>query len=78
MQRATNDFSVSLLDKSGSDRIELLKSYHLVLSKCDQETVNLNSLERLKSELVCPSLLAAKDKSVRVLVACCLADILRL
>lgn len=78
MQRATNDFSVSLLNKSGNERIELLKSLHLKLSRCDQESINLNSLDNLKSELVSPSLLAAKDKSVRVLVACCLADILRL
>lgn len=86
MQRATTDFSTSLLQKNGSERLEVLKvcfiaefkNYHQKLSKCDQESVNLNSLDILKSELVSPSLLAAKDKSVKVLVSCCLADILRL
>lgn len=86
MQRATTDFSMSVLKKNGSERLEVLKvyyvaefkNYHQKLSKCDQESIKLNSLDNLKSELVSPSLLAAKDKSVKVLVACCLADILRL
>ena len=40
--------------------------------------MNLTSLATLTNELISPELLSTKDKTVKVLVGCCLADILRL
>ena len=76
----------SLLDKSGTELLTLLqvttlykvKNVHSTLSKAHQESINLSSLEVLKSELISPCLLSSKNKSVKTLVACCLADFLRL
>jgi sister-chromatid-cohesion protein PDS5 len=44
----------------------------------EQENVDLKALVPLKRELVAEQLLFHKDKGVKILTACCLADILRL
>jgi sister-chromatid-cohesion protein PDS5 len=51
---------------------------HEELKRLDQDCVDVASLNTVKTELVMPSLVQHKDKGVKSLVACCLADILRL
>ncbi|KAI9202801.1 armadillo-type protein [Polychytrium aggregatum] len=55
-----------------------LKKTHLELSQLEQETCDTQSLSVLRKDLLSHSLLAHKDKGVRIYTACCLADILRL
>lgn len=48
------------------------------LSELDQATVDLSSLEKVKSDLVNKKLLKNTNLGVQIYVACCLSDILRL
>jgi sister-chromatid-cohesion protein PDS5 len=61
---------------STSNLCNLLKELHDELSKMDQHTVVISSLSRVKKELY--SLISHKDKYVKILVACCIADVLKL
>ena len=54
------------------------KELHLMLAKFEQESVDTTVLSNIRKELISRSLLASKDKAVKALTACCIADILRL
>ena len=56
----------------------LKKELHLQLSKLDQELIDTTSISNVRKELVSRSIIASKDKAVRALAACCIADVLRL
>ncbi|KAJ3163478.1 hypothetical protein HDU86_000057 [Geranomyces michiganensis] len=51
---------------------------HDDLAKMEQETVDLQSLMTVQKDLRAPSLISHRDKGVKALTACCLAEILRL
>lgn len=44
----------------------------------DQDHVDRSELIGLADQLVAPGLIKHKDKAVRILIACCIANILRL
>lgn len=54
------------------------QTLHKELAPLDQDLIDTSSLDAVKKELVSPSLLQAKDKGVKALTACCIADLLRL
>lgn len=58
--------------------LKKLNTLHKQLAALDQETVDTNSLNTARSDLVNTSLLLHKDRGVKAYTACCLADILRL
>ncbi|KAG9103997.1 hypothetical protein FRC06_006261 [Ceratobasidium sp. 370] len=51
---------------------------HAELSSIDQDNVDTNTLQGVRKELISTSILLHKDKGVRALAACCIADLLRL
>ncbi|KAJ3152811.1 hypothetical protein HDU89_001014 [Geranomyces variabilis] len=57
---------------------EPLLKLHNDLAKMEQETVDLQSLSTVQKDLRAPSLMSHRDKGVKALTACCLAEILRL
>ncbi|KAJ3207768.1 hypothetical protein HDU82_003319 [Entophlyctis luteolus] len=61
-----------------TDLVSRLKDLHSQLNKLEQETVDATSLIGIAKNLVSPSLVSHKDKAVKSLVSCCLADVLRL
>ncbi|KAI8836864.1 armadillo-type protein [Chytridium lagenaria] len=61
-----------------NELVKRLKDLHGQLSKLDQEDIDKSSLHGVRKDLISRSLFMHKDKAVRVLTACCLADILRL
>lgn len=63
---------------SHAELVKRLTSVHDQLRDFDQDTVDTSSLDRCADELVDPTLLLHKDKSVKALVAACIVDILRL
>ncbi|KAI8615015.1 armadillo-type protein [Chytriomyces sp. MP71] len=63
---------------STNELVARLKDLHSQLSALEQETVDLATVQATASHLVQPSLLGHRDKGVRSLVACSLADVLRL
>lgn len=63
---------------SHAELVKRLTSVHDQLRDFDQDTVDTSSLDRCAQELVDPTLLLHKDKSVKALVAACIVDILRL
>ncbi|KAJ3508895.1 hypothetical protein NLJ89_g5509 [Agrocybe chaxingu] len=58
--------------------LKKLKTLHTQLAALDQETVDTNSLNTVRTELIHTSLLLHKDRGVKAYTACYLADILRL
>ncbi|CAA7268353.1 unnamed protein product [Cyclocybe aegerita] len=58
--------------------LKKLKTLHTQLAALDQETVDTNSLNTVRTELIHTSLLLHKDRGVKAYTSCCLADILRL
>ncbi|EFP78251.2 uncharacterized protein PGTG_04207 [Puccinia graminis f. sp. tritici CRL 75-36-700-3] len=48
------------------------------LKEFDQEAVDRDSLSAVRAELIQPILIVHKDKTVKALVACCIANLLRL
>ncbi|KAJ3411005.1 hypothetical protein HDV05_002913 [Chytridiales sp. JEL 0842] len=58
--------------------LKRLKDLQDQLSKLQQDSVDLSTLQLARKDLVNPSLMMHKDKGVKAWVACCLADILRL
>ncbi|KAF8156995.1 armadillo-type protein [Crassisporium funariophilum] len=58
--------------------LKKLNALHTQLAMLDQETVDVNSLNTARTELIHVSLLLHKDRGVKAYTACCLADILRL
>ncbi|KAJ3294891.1 hypothetical protein HDU79_010270 [Rhizoclosmatium sp. JEL0117] len=60
------------------DLVARLKELHFALARFEQETVDVSSLASTAKNLVSPSLTQHRDKAVRALAACCLADVLRL
>ncbi|KAJ3216246.1 hypothetical protein HDU67_009756 [Dinochytrium kinnereticum] len=61
-----------------NELVKRLKDLHSQLSQLEQEEVDKSSLQVVRKDLVSRSLFMHKDKAVRILTACCLADILRL
>ncbi|KAL1924376.1 uncharacterized protein VTP21DRAFT_7411 [Calcarisporiella thermophila] len=74
-------FSLPLVSSSSISTTELisrLKRLNEELSSIEQGEINIGSLKRITNDLVHRSLISHKDKRVRSLVACSLADLLRL
>ncbi|KAG0146246.1 hypothetical protein CROQUDRAFT_107255 [Cronartium quercuum f. sp. fusiforme G11] len=74
-------FNQSLVKDAKLTTNELIKrlySLHQELANLRQEDVETDSLSKIHKELIHPSLLVHKDKTVKALVACHLADMLRL
>jgi hypothetical protein len=71
-------FNQSLVTKSLTTPMlcSRLKELHEELSKLDQQVVVKDSLSSVKKELF--TLISHKDRYVKILVACCISDILRL
>ncbi|GAA5984565.1 hypothetical protein JCM10908_003401 [Rhodotorula pacifica] len=63
---------------SHAELAKRLTSVHDQLRDFDQDTVDTSSLDKCAAQLVDPTLLLHKDKSVKALVAACIVDILRL
>ncbi|KAI9015984.1 armadillo-type protein [Hyaloraphidium curvatum] len=63
---------------SAADLNRRLTELHEELAKFEQEDVDVESLASVTRDLVSPSLVTHKDKGVKALTACCIADILRL
>lgn len=61
-----------------SELVKRLQDLHTQLSKLEQDNTDVTSLAVVTRDLVSQSLLLHKDKGVRSLTACCIADILRL
>ncbi|KAJ1673672.1 Sister chromatid cohesion protein pds5, partial [Spiromyces aspiralis] len=55
-----------------------LKKLSQELSDLDQETVDVRSLDLVTKQLLTKSLINHKDPGIRIYVACCIADLLRL
>lgn len=55
-----------------------LDSFHKELAALDQGAIDTSLLDDYCAELIKPSLMRHKDRSVQVLVGCILSDILRL
>ncbi|KAG8711503.1 hypothetical protein FRC11_002628, partial [Ceratobasidium sp. 423] len=51
---------------------------HSELASMDQDNVDTNTLQGVRKELISTTILLHKDKGVRALAACCIADLLRL
>ncbi|KAF9482670.1 hypothetical protein BDN70DRAFT_399452 [Pholiota conissans] len=58
--------------------LKKLNTLHKQLAALEQETVDTNSLNTARGDLINTSLLLHKDRGVKAFTACCLADILRL
>ncbi|KAI8348451.1 armadillo-type protein [Choanephora cucurbitarum] len=72
------NFSESLLStKKPAELKGLLQNLHEQLKELDQN-VDKSSLESVTQELVHKNIMKNKDKTVKALAACCLADIIRL
>ncbi|KIK28244.1 hypothetical protein PISMIDRAFT_673926 [Pisolithus microcarpus 441] len=73
-------FNEKLVGKNlGTDALlKKLKALHTELAELDQETVDMNSLSSVRTQLIHTSLLLHKERGVKAYVACCLADLLRL
>ncbi|CAH7672632.1 armadillo-type protein [Phakopsora pachyrhizi] len=74
-------FRKSLTKDSKLTATELIKRLSSLLDELmslDQDLVDTESLSTVRDELIRPPLLVHKDKTVKALVACCLADLLRL
>ncbi|KAI8807417.1 armadillo-type protein [Cladochytrium replicatum] len=63
---------------TSSEIARRLKVLQEELGHLEQESVDTSSLARIRTELLTPSLLEHKDRSIKMLVACCIADLLRL
>ncbi|KAJ3012082.1 hypothetical protein HKX48_006454 [Thoreauomyces humboldtii] len=61
-----------------ADLVTRLKKLHNDLAEIEQEEVITSSLNAVQKDLRSPYLLSHRDKGVRILTACCLAEILRL
>ncbi|KAJ3292603.1 hypothetical protein HK104_005175 [Borealophlyctis nickersoniae] len=61
-----------------TELVKALKALHDQLSKLEQGNTDVQSLQKVRKDLISRSLIDHKDKAVRVLTACCLADTLRI
>ncbi|KAL4078145.1 armadillo-type protein [Scleroderma yunnanense] len=73
-------FNEKIVGKNlGTDALlKKLKTLHAELAELDQETIDVNSLSSVRTQLINTSLLLHKERGVKAYVACCIADILRL
>lgn len=72
-------FSDSLLESRNTlELVKSLKSLRTKLAAINQDNVDKSSLGQIRQDLIAPRLMQHKDKGVRVLVACCASDLLRL
>lgn len=58
--------------------LKKLKALHMELAGLDQDEADRSSLTHPCKELISTSILLHKDKGVKAVAACCLADLLRL
>ncbi|KAG9124967.1 hypothetical protein FRC07_009533 [Ceratobasidium sp. 392] len=58
--------------------VKKMRALHTELASIDQDNVDTNTLQGIRKELISTSILLHKDKGVRALAACCIADLLRL
>ena len=58
--------------------VKKLKTLHGELASLEQDHTDTSSLDHVKKDLLSTSLLLHKDRGVKALTACCLADLLRL
>ncbi|GAB1522287.1 Sister chromatid cohesion protein pds5 [Rhizoctonia solani] len=58
--------------------VKRMKTLHSELASIDQDNVDTNTLQGVRKELISTTILLHKDKGVRALAACCIADLLRL
>ncbi|CAE6417041.1 unnamed protein product [Rhizoctonia solani] len=58
--------------------VKKMKALHSELASMDQDNVDTNTLQGVRKELISTTILLHKDKGVRALAACCIADLLRL
>ncbi|CAE6540975.1 unnamed protein product [Rhizoctonia solani] len=58
--------------------VKKMKALHSELASMDQDNVDTNTLQGARKELISTTILLHKDKGVRALAACCIADLLRL
>ncbi|KNE65977.1 hypothetical protein AMAG_10259 [Allomyces macrogynus ATCC 38327] len=63
---------------STSELVKRLKTLFENLADLRQDTTDASSCNHVAKDLVAPSLLNHRDRGVRILVACCLAEILRI
>ncbi|KAG0303829.1 hypothetical protein BGZ98_006232 [Dissophora globulifera] len=66
------------LTGNASELLKKLKELHTELKAMDQEIVDTSSLSSVTKQLIDSSVINHKDKGVRIYVACCIADLLRL
>ena len=69
---------VAEIERVVSERTTELRKLHEELAKMEQGVVDKNSLMTSAKELCTTALLQHKDNGVKALVACCLADMLKL
>ncbi|CAE6457598.1 unnamed protein product [Rhizoctonia solani] len=58
--------------------VKRMKTLHSELASMDQDNVDTNTFQGVRKELISTTILLHKDKGVRALAACCIADLLRL
>ncbi|KAH7345730.1 cohesin-associated protein Pds5 [Rhizoctonia solani] len=58
--------------------VKKMKTLHSELASMDQDNVDTNTFQGVRKELISTTILLHKDKGVRALAACCIADLLRL
>ncbi|TPX33974.1 hypothetical protein SmJEL517_g03195 [Synchytrium microbalum] len=63
---------------SSTKLVDRLNALSTELSKMEQERADTKSLDSYCKDLISPSLIMHKDKGVKILTACCIADMLRL
>ncbi|PLW44610.1 hypothetical protein PCASD_05126 [Puccinia coronata f. sp. avenae] len=74
-------FKGSLTKNSKGTTSELIKRLTALLEELkafEQDAVDRDSLSTVQPELIKPALIVHKDKTVKALVACCIANLLRL
>ncbi|CAM0142250.1 unnamed protein product [Umbelopsis sp. WA50703] len=76
-------FNLSLLSGNkkplpASTLLERLKPLQIELQECEQNTIVLDSLKSVAKQLASNDFLKHRDKGIRAITACCLADILKL
>jgi sister-chromatid-cohesion protein PDS5 len=63
---------------SQSLNVIVMQTLHSELASMDQDNVDTNTFQGVRKELISTTILLHKDKGVRALAACCIADLLRL
>lgn len=64
--------------RTSSELVKRLTALHEELAATEQGAIDVSSLDAIRRELIAPSSLMHKDRTVKAYIACCLADMLRL